>query len=90
MNKTICDNGTFLLWIPPDLDFKNLIFIGRSMPDKDDEVFNHFEKVTIIDSVSNPLSRQFGDKIIFFENADSSASRLAREGLNEMRSEFIR
>ena len=88
VNKTICDNGTFLLWIPHDLVFKNLIFVGRRIPDKDDEVFNHFEKVTIIDSVTNPLSRQFGDKIIFFQNADSVASELAREGLDKMRSEF--
>ena len=90
INKTICDNGTFLLWIPQDLDFKYLIFVGRRMPDTDDEVFNHFEKATIIDSVTNPLSRQFGDKIIFFEKADSVASKLAREGLDKMRNEFKR
>ena len=85
VNKTICDNGTFLLWIPQDLDFKYLIFVGRRMPDTDDEVFNHFERATIIDSVTNPLSRQLGDKIIFFEKADSVASKLAREGLDKMR-----
>jgi hypothetical protein len=89
-NSVICDNGTFLFWIPHGLDFKNLVFVGRHMPDKDDEVFNHFEKATIIDSVTNPLSRQLGDKIIFFQNADSVAAKLARQGLNEMRSEFER
>ena len=36
------------------------------MPEKNDEVFNHFEKITVIDSVTNTLSRQYGDKIIFF------------------------
>jgi hypothetical protein len=86
--RVFCDNGTFLLWIPHDLDFKNLIFIGRRMPDKDDEVFNHFEKVALIDSVTNHLSRQLGDKIIFFRNADSVAAKLARESLDEMKSEF--
>ena len=60
------------------------------MPDKDDEVFQHFEKVTIIDSVSNPLSRQYGDKIIFFESIDSTGLRLAQEGLKEMKKEFNR
>ncbi len=88
--RVICDNGTFLLWIPHELDFKNLVFVGRRMPDKDDEVFNHFEKATIVDSVTNPLSRQFGDKIIFFQNADPVAAKLARKGLDEMRSEFER
>jgi hypothetical protein len=85
---TICDNGTFLLWIPDSLQFTNLIFVGRNLPGKDDEVFNHFEKVTLIDSVTDPLSRQFGDKIIFFQHADSLASLLARKGLNEMKAEF--
>lgn len=89
-SKVFCDNGTFLLWIPPNIDFKHMIFIGRRMPGSDDEVFNHFEKKTIIDSVTNPLSRQLGDKIIFFENADSVAAKLAREGLNEMKGEFKR
>ncbi|MEO6454301.1 MAG: glycosyltransferase family 39 protein [Ginsengibacter sp.] len=88
-SKVSCDNGTFLLWISPRLYFKHLIFIGRQMPDKDDEVFNHFREVTIIDSVSDPLSRQFGDKIIFYHDADSIALKLARDGLNEMKQQFM-
>ena len=60
------------------------------MPGSDDEVFNHFEKKTVIDSVIDPLSRQLGIKIIFFENADSVAAKLARDGLNEMKAEFKR
>jgi hypothetical protein len=88
LDKIICDNGTFLLWIPDNLDLKHLLFIGRRMPGKDDEVFNHFDKVTVIDSVTNSLSRQYGDKIIFFQNADSLASELAKKDLNEMKSEF--
>ena len=89
-SKVFSDNGSFLLWIPDDLYFKHLIFLGRRMPDKDDEVFQHFEKITVIDSVTNRLSRQYGDKIIFFENIDAAGLKLARDGLNEMKSEFIR
>ena len=89
-SKVFSDNGSFLLWIPNDLNFKHLIFLGRRMPDKDDEVFNHFEKVTYIDSVTNKLSRQFRDKIIFFENIDLAGLKLAQDGLHEMKSEFIR
>ena len=88
--KTFCDNGSFLLWIPGDLEFRHLIFVGRRMPAADDEVFNHFEKKTLIDSVTDPLSRQLGDRIIFFENADTLASKLAREGLDEMKDVFRR
>lgn len=88
--KVISDNGTFLLWIPDRVYFKNLIFVGRRMPDKDDEVFQHFEKVTVVDSVTNPLSRQYDDKIIFFQNASDSAWILAQNGLREMKAQFGR
>ena len=87
---TISDNGSFLLWITDRLSFDNLLFIGRNMPGVDDEVFQHFEKVTVIDSVTNKLSRQFGDKIIYFENIDSTGLKLAQDGLREMKSEFNR
>jgi 4-amino-4-deoxy-L-arabinose transferase-like glycosyltransferase len=88
--RIISDNGSFLLWIPQRLYFKDLIFIGRRMPGKDDEVFQHFEKVTVIDSVTNKFSRQYGDKIIFFENIDSTGMRLAADGLKEMQKKFKR
>jgi len=88
--KIISDNGSFTLWISDRLWFKDLIFIGRNIPGKDDDVFQHFEKVTVIDSVTNKLSRQFGDKIIFFENIDSTGLKLAKDGLKEMKSKFNR
>lgn len=86
--KTISDNGSFLHWIPSDISFRHLIFIGRRMPDADDEVFQHFGKVRIIDSVTYLHSRQRGDKIIFFENVDSVGLKLAADGLKQMKAEF--
>lgn len=89
-SKVFSDNGSFLLWIPDNLTMKNLMLIASRMPDKDDEVFNHFEKVTVIDSVTNPYSRQLGNKIIFFEHIDSTGLRLAVDGLKEMKRKFNR
>lgn len=89
-DKVTTDNGSFLLWINEDKPFRHLIFLGRRMPDEDDAVFQHFERVTITDSVTNKFSRQFGDKIIFFENGTDSAWQLARQGLKEMKSRFKR
>lgn len=87
---TFSDNGSFLLWIPDRLLFKHLIFVGRNMPGKDDEVFQHFQSVTIVDSVTNIYSRQLGDKIIFFQTIDSAGLQIAIKGLKEMKSEFQR
>lgn len=89
-HKVITDIGSFLQWIPNDLTFKHLIFIGSKIPEKDDEVFQHFEKVTLIDSVSYRHSRQLGDKIIFFEKIDSAGLKLAQDGLQQMKQVFIR
>ena len=89
-SKVISDNGSFLHWIPDDFDFKHLIFVGRRMPDSDDEVFQHFSKVTLIDSVTYKHSRQFGDRIIFFEQVDSIGSKLATEGLKQMKQQYNR
>jgi hypothetical protein len=89
-NKVFSDNGSFLLWIPEQLRFKNLLFVGWEMPNKDDEVFQHFGKVRLIDSCANPLSRQYRYKIIYFENGTDSAWHLAQAGLSKMKDEFRR
>jgi len=87
-NQVISVNGSFLHWIPDELSFKHVLFIGSDIPDKNDKIFQHFESYMIMDSVTNPLSRQFGDKIILFRNADAKANKLANDGLAEMKKQF--
>ncbi|RYY98118.1 MAG: glycosyltransferase family 39 protein, partial [Chitinophagaceae bacterium] len=77
--RVICDNGTFLLWIPNPLRFRHLLFIGEEAPQKGDAVFDHFAARRIVDSCTERFSRQFGSKIIFFEGADDSAALLANQ-----------
>jgi len=89
-NLVLSENGSFQLWINDSIYFKHLIFIDDEIPDLNDEVLRHFEKVTVIDSVKNNYSRQFGDKIILFENLDSTGLRLAREGFKKNKETFIR
>lgn len=89
-SKVITDNGSFLLWIPDNLPFKHLLFIGEEMPGTDDVVFNHFKSHSLIDSVRDPLSRSFGTKVIFYQDADSAAVPLARQGLAELKKRFRR
>lgn len=89
-NHVYTDNGSFLLWIPDSLEMKNMVLISKRFPRSDDEVFQHFEKVSVIDSVTNKFSRQNGDKIFFFENIDSTGLQIAREGLKKEKATFIR
>ncbi|GAB4092761.1 glycosyltransferase family protein [Flaviaesturariibacter terrae] len=86
--RVICDNGSFLLWIPDRLRYRHLLFVGESAPRPGDEVFDHFQTVRRIDSCTNPLSRQYGTQILFFENADTAAFPLAERGLRRMKAAF--
>lgn len=87
-SKVICDNGTFLLWIPEHLRFRHLLFIGHDIPGKDDAVFQQFASVQVLNSVTNRLSRQYGDQVILFKDATDSAFILANSGLREMKAVF--
>lgn len=89
-NSVISENGSFQLWINDHLFFKHLIIVDDEVPDPDDEVIRHFEKISLIDSVRNKYSRQLGDKIFFLESLDSTGLRLAREGFIENKKRFNR
>jgi hypothetical protein len=89
-NKIISASGSFLLWIPENITMKHLILVDEEMPGKEEELFQHFSTSTVIDSVTNKFSRQYGNKIIFYENIDSTGLRMAQEGLKKKKSMFIR
>lgn len=87
-NRIISGSGTFLLWMPLPLQVDNLILVDDEPPEN--PLFRHFEKAALIDSVTNPLSRQYGDKIYLFQRADSVANRIANENFEKMKAVFMR
>jgi hypothetical protein len=89
-NKIISENGTFLLWAPQRLYFKHLIYIDDGLPEKDDDVLRRFANVQIIDSCTNPYSRQYGCKIIHFQNAADSAWIIAANDIRKAKADFSR
>jgi len=84
------DNASFLFWMPDRYDVRNLILIGHQIPDKDDIVFNQFEKMTIKDSVDMPLFRETGMKIMLYENGNDSVNSIITKGVAKLKSRFIR
>lgn len=89
-SHVISANGSFLLWIPERMWFRNLILIAQEMPQQDDKIFSHFQSATVIDSVRNSYSRQYGDKVIYFQNADQDCLPLAQQGLRKLKKQFSR
>ena len=89
-SKIISENGTFLLWIPGRLYFRHLIFIDDEMPDNDDNVLNRFTIMKTIDSCTNIYSRQYGTRILHFQNASDSARIIASNDIREAKGKFSR
>ncbi|MDQ6814223.1 MAG: glycosyltransferase family 39 protein [Bacteroidota bacterium] len=84
------DNASFLFWMPDKYDVKDLLFVGRRIPDKDDKVFQQFEKYTVVDSITTPLARERGVKIILFENGNNQVNAMIAAGIKEKKDEFRR
>lgn len=88
--KIFSENGTFLLWTPSRLYFRHLIYIDDEMPERDDAVLNRFAVIKIVDSCTNPYSRQYGTKVIHFQNASDSAWIIAADDIRQAKARFNR
>lgn len=88
--EVFSDNASFLFWMPDNYDVKNLILVGHDMPNKDDIVFQQFEKVTVKDSITMALFRENGMKIILFENGNDSLNSIITRGVAKLKSKFMR
>jgi 4-amino-4-deoxy-L-arabinose transferase-like glycosyltransferase len=84
------DNASFLFWMPDKYDVRNLLFIGRNIPEKDDLVFQQFEKYTVIDSIITPYARENGVKIILYENGNDKVNKMIEAGIKEKKDEYRR
>jgi 4-amino-4-deoxy-L-arabinose transferase-like glycosyltransferase len=88
--SALSDNGSYLLWLPTKFSFKHLMLIGHKNPEGDDIVFNHFEKRSVMDSLSFPYFREDGIKVFFFKNGSDSMRYYANEGIRKERLKFNR
>jgi hypothetical protein len=84
------DNASFLFWMPDKYNINNLILVAHRIPDKDDIVFQQFQKMTIKDSIDMPLFRETGMKIILFEHGNDSLNNLIEKSIAELKSQFMR
>lgn len=84
------DNASFLWWMPETYPYKNLLLVAHDMPEKDDIVFQQFEKVTVKDTLRVPYFRESGMRYILFENANDSFNAITTRGVAALKNEFIR
>jgi hypothetical protein len=84
------DNASFLFWMPKQYNIRNLILVAHQIPDKDDLVFQQFERMTVMDSISNPLARENGIKIILYQNGNEKVNEMIAQSVMEQESKFTR
>ncbi len=84
------DNASFLFWMPEKYSIRNLLFVGKNIPEKDDAVFQQFEKYTVVDSITTPYAREHGVKIILYENGNDKVNAMIAAGIKEMKDEYRR
>lgn len=89
-SHTITGNGSFRLWIPNQLAPQHIIYIGHEPKSENDPVFGHFMQHRVIDSVTNPYSRQYGDKITWYEHLDETGLQNGQKALQALKAEFQR
>lgn len=89
-NKIISTNGSFALWMPESAARKNFLFIADREPDNKNPIFQHFEKSRVVDVVTDKYSRQYGNKIIYLENIDSTGLKMITGKLSKSRQQFTR
>ncbi|MCW3078866.1 glycosyltransferase family 39 protein [Segetibacter sp.] len=90
LGQVTSDNASFLFWMPDTYNIKNLLFVGRRIPGKDDLVFQQFEKYTVIDSITTPMARERGVKIILYENGNDKVNAMIGAGIKEKKDEYRR
>jgi hypothetical protein len=86
----ISANGSFILWVPQNVEFTNMLLVTEEIPGDDEELFRHFQKMTVVDSITSFYSRQRGNKIIYYENLDTAGLNMAKGYLRQRRQQFSR
>jgi hypothetical protein len=81
-------NGSFILWLPAQLQFRNMIFIDEDLPEE--KLLASFEHASVIDSISNPDARESGTRIYWFTDVRAPAVPAINKKFNEMKKAYQR
>ena len=84
------DHASFLLWMPDRYNIKHLMIVAHNIPEPDDKVFQQFEKLSLLDSLQNPLARENGVRIMFFENGNDSLNSILDTGVARLKAVYKR
>jgi hypothetical protein len=84
----LSNSASFLFWLPDTLNYKNVLMVTPENPFPNDSVKNFFRDFEVLDSVRNPLSREFGTKIILFRNVKPQALQHFNDDFKKQKKQF--
>jgi len=91
MPEPYSDVSNFLLWIPEHIQFKNIIVVRRKgLGQKDDDISGMFERARVMDSLSIPLARENGTKILLLEHTKPEFLKFIQDRITRKKSLFRR
>jgi hypothetical protein len=90
MPEVYSDASNFLLWIPDNFNFQNLILVRKSGRKPDDDINQAFERIRVMDSIQIPLARENGMKILLLEKVKPEFLQYLRKRLESKKAQFIR
>lgn len=82
------DNASYVFWLPKTFEYKYFLFVTDELPEESDAFFNHWKKREIIDSVTQPLAREYRTKVILYSQPDDSVRVIAEKNLLRDKGQF--
>jgi hypothetical protein len=76
------DNGSFLYWMPRNIQIDNLILITDDKEEMSHPFIKMFTSAVIADSVTNKYSREYGSLIIEFKGANETFNKMFRQKID--------
>jgi hypothetical protein len=82
------DDASFLFWLPQKIGARHVILLDHRPRDPDDPVFSRFDQPVMMDSMTTPLARERGVKIMLYPNADDSFAIISQKAIQTLKQPY--
>jgi hypothetical protein len=79
------ENGSYLLWLPQPLTFKNVILVGDTPDPEHQKLFNGIKKTG---EIKDPFAREKGTTVLVLSGANSEIIKIVNERVKRKRAVF--
>jgi hypothetical protein len=78
--EVICHQANYLFWVPPDFYKSSIVILATDYPQAMREDFvREFRFSKVMDSISNPLAREFGSRIILLKGPSQKSQKMWKD-----------